>query len=314
IRRFSPDIVHAHNWIGRSYLPISRTSGARYVVTLHDCSRACAQGRMMYRGESYCHPTDALRCLDCCTYQYGAIKGFVTLLGNRVVRRSEMRAVDLYLPVSKAVAEANQLADGRARYEIVPNFVDDAPVEHGELPREIELLPTEPFILQVGDVVDDKGVRVLLEAYTGLESPPPLVLIGRIAPEMRAELPPGVVATGPLPHALVAEAWRRSFFGTMPSLCLDACPTVTLEAMAASKPVVASARGGLTDQVVGGQTGFLVPPGDALALRDAMARLIADSALRRRMGDAARKRFEGEFRADVIIDRIQRLYCEVAEG
>jgi glycosyltransferase involved in cell wall biosynthesis len=114
-----------------------------------------------------------------------------------------------------------------------------------------------------------------------------------------------------LPHDVVAELWRRSLFGTMPSLCLDASPTVTLEAMAASRPVVASARGGLLDQVVDGETGFLVPPGDAGALASAMARLLADERLRARLGTAARERFEREFSASVVISRIESIYARL---
>jgi glycosyltransferase involved in cell wall biosynthesis len=141
-----------------------------------------------------------------------------------------------------------------------------------------------------------------------MDSPPPLVLIGRIAETTARSLPPGVIAVGPWPHELVLEAWRRSLLGTMPSLCLDACPTVTFEAMAAGKPVIASALGGLLDQVVAGETGLLVAPGDSSALANAIQRLAADADLRASMGIAARARFESEFRSDVVIDRIESIY------
>jgi glycosyltransferase involved in cell wall biosynthesis len=169
-------------------------------------------------------------------------------------------------------------------------------------------LPTTPFMLQVGDVVADKGIDVLFDAYRRLESAAPLVLIGRIAEKTRRSLPPGVTAVGVWPHELVLEAWRRSMFGTMPSLCLDACPTVTFEAMASSKPVVASALGGLLDQVTDDVTGLLVTPGDPVALAAAMARLATNPQLRAQMGAAARHRFDTEFRADVVIDRIEAIY------
>ena len=65
LAEFKPDIVHAHNWMGRSFVPLKRTSGSRYVVTMHDCSRTCAQGRMMYRGERLCEGPGVSRCLGC---------------------------------------------------------------------------------------------------------------------------------------------------------------------------------------------------------------------------------------------------------
>jgi glycosyltransferase involved in cell wall biosynthesis len=62
--------------------------------------------------------------------------------------------------------------------------------------------------------------------------------------------------------------------------------------MAHGRPVVASAVGGLLDLVVDGETGLLVPPGDADALRAGLARVLDDAQLRRSMGAAARKRAE----------------------
>jgi glycosyltransferase involved in cell wall biosynthesis len=248
------------------------------------------------------------RCLSCCAEQFGAAKGTVTYLGNRLARGAEAAAVDLFLPVSTAVADSNRLAQDGLPFEVVPNFAAEAePLAACDDPR-LAALPDEPFMLQVGDVVADKGVGVVLEAYSNMTAPPPLVLIGRIAENVARSLPEGVIALGPWPHELVLEAWRRSLFGTIPSLCLDACPTVTFEAMAAGKPVVASALGGMLDQIADEETGLLVPPGNATALMQAMERLASDGDLRQRLGTAARRRFEAKFQADVVIDRIESIY------
>lgn len=309
---FAPDVVHAHNWLGRSYVPLKREIGAPYVVSLHDSGRICTQGRMMFRGQELCTGPSLSRCLSCCAAQFGAAKGSVTYFGNRLARSGEAGATDLFLPVSSAVAESNHLAADDLPFEVVPNFAVDASPRVPCADPRLEQLPAEPFILQVGDVVADKGADILFEAYRSLPSPPPLVLIGRIAESVRATLPSGAIAVGPWPHDLVLEAWRRSMFGTMPSLCLDACPTVTFEAMAASKPVVASALGGLLDQIVDDATGLLVPAGDTAALARAMSRLSADGPLRAQMGAAARERFESQFQADVVIGRIEAIYRRLA--
>lgn len=308
VREFRPDIVHAHNWLGRSFVPLRNRSGARYVVTLHDCGVTCAQGRMMYRGDEPCVGPATARCLGCAAHVYGPVKGFATYVGNRLMRRPERRAVDAFVPVSSAVAEANELPGAGVRYEVIPNFAADP----AEVPRSsderLSLLPDEPFILQVGDVVPDKGVDVVLAAHAHMDPRPPLVLVGRVSRERAAAAPEGVTMTGSWPRELVIEAWRRSLFGTMPSLCLDASPTVTLEAMGLGKAVVASDRGGLADQVADGETGFLVPAGDVETLRDAMMRLAQNAALRVTMGRAARERFETTFAADAVVARIERLY------
>jgi glycosyltransferase involved in cell wall biosynthesis len=67
-------------------------------------------------------------------------------------------------------------------------------------------------------------------------------------------------------------------------------PVSILEAMAAGLPVVATDVGGVAEAVVDGETGILVPAGDPEALAAALRRLVADPALRRRLGAAGRTR------------------------
>ena len=312
LAEFEPDIVHAHNWLGRSFVPLKRASGPRYVVTMHDCSRTCAQGRMMYRNETLCEGPGVSRCLGCTARVYGALKGPPVYVGNSAMRGRETRVVDAYIAVSRAIADANRLSESGVRCEVIPNFYKDEPdADVRPADSRLEDLPDEPFMLQVGDVVADKGVHVLLEAYRGLSRSAPLVLIGRDEQGAAAGAPEGVTVLGDWPHELVSYAWSRSLFGTMPSLCLDASPTVTLEAMAASRPVIASAIGGLVDQVEDGVTGLLVEPGSVAALRAAIERLLSDVQLRDSLGAAARVRFERYFAADVVIDRIEALYGDL---
>jgi glycosyltransferase involved in cell wall biosynthesis len=75
----------------------------------------------------------------------------------------------------------------------------------------------------------------------------------------------------------------------------EGLPISVLEAMAAGLPVVASDVGGLREQVLDGVTGLLVPAGDPQALAAALARLVDDPGLRRRLGDAGRARAEELF-------------------
>lgn len=72
-------------------------------------------------------------------------------------------------------------------------------------------------------------------------------------------------------------------------------PISVLEAMAAGLPVAATAVGGVSEQVVQDETGLLVPAGNTAALADALETMLADPALRRRMGTAGRRRVAERF-------------------
>jgi glycosyltransferase involved in cell wall biosynthesis len=95
----------------------------------------------------------------------------------------------------------------------------------------------------------------------------------------------------------------------------DAFPTAILEAMAASVPVVATDVGGIGELVRDGVTGTLVAaPPSAAAFAAALAPLLRDGALRRRLGSAGRERFEQEFTAARWARRLREVYVEVLEG
>lgn len=98
----------------------------------------------------------------------------------------------------------------------------------------------------------------------------------------------------------------------LPSLT-EGTPNSIVEAMACGLPVIASAIGGVTDMITP-ETGLLVPPGDPLALADAMQRLAADRRLREQMGRAARRRYEDIFSPGSVLPLMLNTYRRIAAG
>jgi glycosyltransferase involved in cell wall biosynthesis len=92
----------------------------------------------------------------------------------------------------------------------------------------------------------------------------------------------------------------------------DGLPLSILEAMAAGIPVIASACDGIPEAVVAGETGLLVPKGDATSLAAAITRLLRKPELRGRMGLAARARAVSEFDLGSMLTPLARLYDKVA--
>ena len=305
-----PDVVHAHNWLLASFLPLKPWCGARLVVTLHDYSLVCAKKNFMHDGE-VCAGPGLSRCLSCAAAHYGRVKGAVTTLGNFTSRALAHRAVDRFIAVSRAVARHTGLAEAGVAFEVIPNFVpDDVARPSSTVDPVIGELPREPYILFVGDLMHLKGVDVLLDAYSTLERAPPLVLIGRRCPDTPAELPPNVRLFSTWPHAAIMHAWRNCLFGVLPSVGPEACATVVMEAMASGKPVIASDIGGMPDLVDSGETGLLVPPGDAPALADALRRLLSKPELIAEMSAAALARVD-RLKAGSVVGQIERVYREV---
>ncbi|MER8459709.1 glycosyltransferase family 4 protein [Mesorhizobium sp. M0923] len=306
-----PDIVHAHNWIYASFLPVKVLSGARLVVTLHDYGLVCAKKNFMHLGTHLCSGPAPAKCLPCAIVHYGAVKGAATTLSNWVSSFAAQRLVDRFIPVSHAVAHHTGLTQGRASYEIIPNFVpDDVGVLGPEDPCLRQELPANGFILFVGDMMRLKGIGVLLQAYASLERAPPLVLIGRRVADTPTEFPPNVRVFNTWPHSAIMHAWRRSLFGVLPSVGPEACATVIMEAMASGKAVVATDVGGMPDMVDHGQTGLLVPPGDTHALAHAMQTLVDDRALLARLEATSLARV-GRLKAGVVVTRIEQVYWDI---
>ena len=307
VSAFRPDVVHGHNWLVHSFLPVKARSGAALVMTLHDYGLACARKTMMRDG-AICAGPAPTRCVPCARKQYGAAVGTVTYLGNAMSSLFERRAVDRFVAVSGAVATMCGLVGRATPYDIVPTFIPDDVATLGPADARLDDLPPGDFVLYVGDLNRNKGVGILLEAYRKLgTSAPPLVMIGRRCADMPTDLPPNVLVRESWPHGAVMHAWSRCLFGVAPSVWPEACGTIVMEGHAVGRPMIASDIGGLADLVARDETGFLVPPGDVEALAGAMHRLLADGALRARMGQAGRARAE-TFMAKAVVPRIEAIY------
>ncbi|MFL5700625.1 MAG: glycosyltransferase family 4 protein [Ktedonobacteraceae bacterium] len=305
-----PDIIHAHNWIVHSFTPLKAWSKAKLVMTLHDYSLVCVQKRLMRHGVR-CSGPAFVKCLNCAADFYGIGKGVPSTLANLIWGEIERRTVDMFLPVSRSVAEQTRLEKRGVPYQIVPNFIpDNVEAPENDAHALLAQLPENDFLLYVGDLMPDKGIDVLLEAHAQLNNQIPLVLIGRPVTGYLERIPPNVLHLGRWSHSAIMQAWSRCAIALIPSICPDACPTVAMEAMTMGRPIIASRIGGLIDIVDDGQTGLLVPPGDSQALREAIQGLLDDPERRECMTMMARQRVV-EFQAKSVVPRIEQVYREV---
>ncbi len=157
-----------------------------------------------------------------------------------------------------------------------------------------------PFLLAVGRHVRAKGFDVLIEAYAAVRSrlpdAPDLVIAGdgeerdaltRLVDVLR--LRESIELVGECDRARTAGLFRGCSAFVLPSRH-EPLGIVNMEAMAASKPVIASRVGGVPEIVADDETGLLTAPGDPAGLADAILRVITDPILAKRLGESGRLR------------------------
>jgi glycosyltransferase involved in cell wall biosynthesis len=200
---------------------------------------------------------------------------------------------------------------------IIPNAVASASEPPADAPLPAELRE-RPLVGVVARLQPEKGVTNFLKAAA------------RIAPQF-PEAHFVVAGDGPLRQQLADLAEdldlgsRVHFLGfqsdasalmrfldvlVVPSLS-EGSPLVTLEAMAAGVPVVASAVGGIPDQIRHDKEGLLVPPDDTDALGDALLALLRDPDHARRLGEAGRRRASSQFNHATMLRQIEDVYHAV---
>jgi phosphatidylinositol alpha-mannosyltransferase len=231
--------------------------------------------------------------------------------------RWRMNRLHARIAVSDAAAWTARRFYG-GHYRIVPNGVllpvtdDEEPntnggvsvdrmgaTDQGELGRYDGGEPEsdEPLrILFIGQAVERKGLPVLLRAFEALREhiPATLTLVGASAEEIAPMLldDRGVRALGKVSEERKNAELARAEVLCAPSLRGESFGMVLTEAFAACTPVVASDIPGYRDVARDGLDSLLVPPGDALALAEALRALALDSARRASMARAARERAE----------------------
>jgi glycosyltransferase involved in cell wall biosynthesis len=159
-----------------------------------------------------------------------------------------------------------------------------------------------PLIVAVGRLIPKKGFSDLIRACEllaehGKSFRCEIIGEGLIENELRGQidelcLQDKVVLTGAKPQSQLRRRLAAANVFVLPSVIdpeggMDNLPTVIMEAMATGLPVVSTNIGGIPEMVIENETGFLVQPGDAVAMADAINKIVGDASMARRLGQSA---------------------------
>jgi glycosyltransferase involved in cell wall biosynthesis len=291
-----PEVVHAHFWMsGLAALTGARGTTVPVVQTFH----ALGSVKQRHQGEKDTSPPGRIRL-------------------ERAIARGVAKVV---ATCSEEVFELARLGVQRRQVTVVPcgvdleQFTDRGPVA----PRT-----DRPRILTVGRLVERKGFDVLIRALAAVPAaellvaggPPERALAGDAeACRLLAVAERSGVADRV--HLLGAVS-RADMPALMRSADIVACAPwyepfgmVPVEAMACGVPVVATAVGGLTDTVIDGVTGVLVPPRRPDRMAAALRTLLGDRSLQLSFRSAALDRARSRYAWDRIAVETHRVYTEV---
>jgi glycosyltransferase involved in cell wall biosynthesis len=195
-----------------------------------------------------------------------------------------------------------------------PDDGDERHPDPGNEARFAEFfLRDEPTVVYFGKLIENKGVQVLLEALEGLDARAVVVGFGDFRERLEALAPPGTLFTGALEHRHLRHLLPLCDVAVVPSIFPEAFGMVAAEAAAAGVLPVVSAHSGLAEvaagisEEVGPETAPLLsfPAGDAGALRDRLAAILALPAERRReLGVDARRAVEVRWSWTVVAARL----------
>ena len=324
IQNFKPDFVHSHNihsYLSYECLSIAKQSGAKVFLSIHDVM-------LFHYGKfwEFLSKTN-FKCEKKYNYKISQWRLFRSYKKRfnpfrNVIIRYYLRFVDKIFPVSNALKDCLE-QNGIKNMEAVHNGINitEWNISHDSLTDFIGRykLKGKKIILFGGRLSNAKGGEQIIKALVEVVKKVPtatLLVMGEIDEyadkmlQIAKENGVGgsIVFTGWLSGANRFAAYNCSNLVVFPSIYFDPFGLVNIEAMACSKPVVATCFGGASEIVVHNKTGFVVNPYNVTNFSNAIVTILRDTKLALRFGVNGYERVKTHFTLDVQIKKFLLYY------
>jgi len=314
IKKERPEIIHGHDRMLYSFLPLKEKYKIPVVATIHDYSFICPTATLMWRNK-ICDKSFTRRCVVCKKNESSFVESVLMYGVTKLNSLRVLSSIDRIIAVSTFIKETYAHYVSKDKISVIPGFIDTSKLAPNRPSLKNVNLPKN-FILYVGALIPKKGYNVLIEAFEQMKRDDiRLVSIGMNPEKLECSIihKDNVVVIENAPRELLLESYSRCKFVVVPSLWPDPCPAVALEAMAFRKAVVGSNIGGLTEIVVNHETGLLKNPGDIDELKSALTFLIGNPQVAKVMGKKGYARFARNFTAEAVVPQILDTYNEIIE-
>ncbi len=271
LRAFRPDIVHLHNfYFGGSPAIVSAVKKERIplVHTLHNFRLICPSAFLYFRNKIFLKsleekfPWTAIRKG---VYHNSVFQTWWLTVSMRLFDRLYgWRSIDRFIALNDAAKVkflSSYLKLKEDQIVVKTNFVEDS---------NAPILPREDHFLYVGRLSEEKGIEILVRAFSNSKAK--LVVIGdgpmRPIVEKSASENKNITYLGFCKKPAIEKELRKCTCLVFPSICLESAPMIIMEAFAGNTPVIASRIGAMKEMISEGKNGLHFKPGDAKDLSD----------------------------------------------
>jgi glycosyltransferase involved in cell wall biosynthesis len=306
-----PDVVHVHNFfplLSPAIFDACRDAGIPSVLTLHNFRILCPTAflgaddadreRSLRQSCWWTVPRRVYRNSAAATFAVAAMVEFHKRVGTWT------RKVDRFIALTEW-ARRTFIQGGlpAGRISVKPNWVPRPDGREG-LRRQGALF--------VGRLDEQKGIRTLLQAWTGLDYPLRIIGDGPLADLVRQAGHPCITYLGRQPRDVVQREMHAARFLVLPSTGYEMFPLTVLEAFASGLPVICSDLPSLRDLVPHGRTGLTFPAGDAAALARTVRLAVSDPVMMDALGATARATYAACYTPEANVRQLMDIYRAVS--
>ncbi|MDD3296621.1 MAG: glycosyltransferase [Candidatus Omnitrophica bacterium] len=313
LKKEKPDIVHFHNTfplISPSAYYACKSLGIPVIKTLHNYRLICP-GAVLFREGMVCEHCVGRKypwagTIHACYRNSHLQTAYVNMVFNlHRCLKTWSKQVDIYIALTR-FARNKYIQGGLPKDKIIvkPNFIYSDP---GVSERD------KKYVVFVGRLAQEKGIRTLLHAWRRLEGIP-LKIAGdgpmkqKMEELARVKGIKNIEFLGSLPHDRAVELMKRAYCLVLPSEWYECFSVTLIEAFACGIPVIASRIGAMAEIIKGDLTGIFFKPGDSADLAEKVKRVWDNADEAEKIGKRARLEYEDKYSAKKNYELLMSVY------